>query len=310
MSNTLGTLSGSLVLQRVLELVFTMRPILNRITFSAVDPFSGSREAKLNQTVYARTIAIPTVGNFGDAAAAVTTTDVPVTISAHKQVFHTFTLAEYNATDRRLVDEAAMPMAVAMANQMVDAIAALWVKASFPGPTQENIFSVANSDYDALIAVRKSLIDRGVPAGLPKFGAVSTGVYATMLADPRLTEADKNPTGDMSIRTGVIRNVLDFDIFEYPALPTGENLQGFFGTPDSTVLAVRVPSNPEEVLGQGVKFPGNLGYITEPRTGLTVMAEQWIDADTLAANTRLHWMYGCAKGNANNGQRLVTASTT
>lgn len=304
MSNTLGTLVGSAVLQRALELVFTVRPILNRITLS-LSGEGGSPYAKLNQTVYARTLAVPTVNNFGTGASGVVTTDVAVTLSNHKEVHHAFTAAEYNATDRALVDEAAMPMAVALANHMVDAIAALWTTTNF---TTETVEQVANCDYETCTGLRGTLMARGVPANLRKFLAVNASVYTEFLNDTTIHDRSKNPGSGSIIASGMIENVADFDIFEYPSLPTGDNLIGFAGTPDSTVLAVRVPTDPQELM-PGVSFPGRLGYVTEPKTGLTVMATQWIDAATLVANTRLNWMYGVAKGNANNGQRLVSAST-
>jgi hypothetical protein len=96
------------------------------------------------------------------------------------------------------------------------------------------------------------------------------------------------------------------DVFEYVACPTSSNLIGFAGSKDSAVLATRIPKDPRDVL-PGVPFPGVLEPVTNAQTGLTVLANEWIDPSDLSANVRVIWMYGLAVGNASNGQRLKSA---
>jgi hypothetical protein len=256
----------------------------------------------LNQTAISRLRAIPAVGNFGDAAADNADTDVPVVLNGFKQVFKSFTAAEVNATDRDLIDEAALPMAVAIGNHIVDTVAALWKVAAF-----SNYVAVASAwtRANTVLAIRNKLASLGVTPG-NQFAVFNTAVYGALLADPMIVAALNNPRNGDAITTGRLPAVDGLALDEYPALPSNsENLIGFAGAPDSTCYVGRAPKNPEEIL-PGAKFPGVLGYVTDPKTGFQVMVNQWIGTD-LTVNNRLVWLEGCAKGNGGHGVRLVTA---
>lgn len=300
MANALGTLSSGTILTRALELVFTKRPILSKISLDL-----SAKEANKGDTVKSRIFTVPTVGNFPSAATDVTTTDVPVTIDQAKQVRHTFTSAELSSTKRNLVDEAAKPIAVAIANHMVDTLAALWTPTNFANETVE---AVADADYVTLTKLRGALTGRGASDD-GRIATVNGTAYGNMLVDPLCNRAAKS-TGADPIANGELSQLAGFEtIFEYPSMPTANNLIGFAGTRDSLVLATRLPADPREVL-PGAPVGGAIGVITEPTTGLSIMAVEWIDLATLSANVMLVWLYGVAKGNANNGQRLVSAATT
>jgi len=303
MPNVSGTLAGSLILQRALALVFTTRPVLRSMALDFRDLDSGSSESKWNQTVISRTRGIPAVNDFGTGAVDTADLDVPVTINRFKEVRYSFTPVQYSATDRDLIDEHAEPMAVALGNHIIDAVAANWTAANFTRPAT---VKAAGWDYEHLTSVRQTLIEAGVPEGFQKFYVGNASVYRAFLNDTLIVAGLNNPANGLAIQNGRLPVVAGFGIQEYPSLPAAGNLVGFAGTPDSVVYASRVPKSPEEVL-PGAKFPGLLSVITEPRTGFSVMVNQWIDAETLNANTRLVWMYGTAVGNANNGQRIVSA---
>lgn len=296
MANTLGTLASGVILTRALELVFTKRPILNSISLDL-----SLEEAKLNQTVRSRIFSVPAVANFPAAAQDKTDTDVSVTINQAKQIRHTFTNAELSSTDRNLVEESAEPIAVAIANHMVDALAALWTSGNFTNATTE---AVVDTDYETLTVLRQALTGRGAPDS--RFAAVSAAVYKELLNDPLCNRAAKQ-SGTDPIADGRLQNIAGFsEIFEYPDIPTAGNLTGFAGSKDSLVLATRLPADPSKVLPNAT-VPGSIGVITEPKTGLSVMVAEWIDMAALSADIMVVWQYGVAKGNANNGQRLVSA---
>lgn len=297
MANALGTLASALIIQRALALTFTKRPMLRYISLDL-----GQDSVKWNQQVISRIKSVPAVADFGTGAADVTLTDVSVTINQFKEIHHAFTPQEYTATDRRLVDEIAEPMAVAFANHIVDAVAALWIAANF---TNSSTVASGWSYTNTLLVLRKALIGRGIPDGY-RFVACNADVYGAFLADTTIVAALNNPSNGDAIRRGMLPQVAGFGLDEYPALPTTGNMVAFAGSSDSTVYAARVPKDPREVL-PGASFPGNLSVVTDPTTGLSVMVNEWIDPATLKANCRLVWMYGVAKGNANNGQILKTA---
>ena len=306
MPNTLGTLATSLIVQRALELVFTKRPILNTLALDLLDRETGSPVAKYNTAVVTRTFNLPTVGNFGDAVASRNDLDVSVTINNFKQLHYEFTAAEYSGTDRNLVEEAAEPMAVALANSMVDAVAAVWTIANYSSAA---ITLGAGWDYDHLVGVRKALNNQGTP-DFSRFYVCNSDVYASLLTDPRIVAYLNNQNNQSAITTGMLPQVAGLQIAEYPGLPTTGNMVAFAGYKGTTVMACRVPKDPREVL-PNAPYPGNIGIVTEPRTGLSVMVTEWIAADTLKANTRLLWMYGVGVGNENaNGKtgRLITSA--
>jgi len=298
MANTLGTLASGVILTRALELVFSKRPILNRISLDLSD-----ETAKLGDTVTSRIHSIPPVGNFPSAAADKVDTDVPVVINNAKQIRHTFTNAELSSTDRNLVQESAEPIAVAIANHMVDAIAALWLVANFANETVE---PVLDCDYQTLTRLREVLSGRG--ASDDRFAVVNGPVYTALLNDPLCNRAAKTAGAD-PIADGRLMNIAGFqEIFEYPSLGlAAQNRIGFAGSKDSSVLASRLPANPAEVLPNAT-VPGNIGVITEPKTGLSVMVAEWINMSSLSADIMVVWQYGVANGNASNGQRLVSTA--
>lgn len=312
--NTLGTLATATIVQEALALVFTKRPILNSISMGFTDR-NGSPIAQYGQSVITRTKGIPTVQNFGGTVSPRADVDVTVTLNHFKELCYVFTPVEYSGTNRDLVRECAEPMAVALANYFVDAIAALWTIGNFP--TRTGADAVANGstvtktilangwDYDHLLTVRGTLNKSGVPEG-QRFYVGNSDVHGSMAADLRIVGYLNNQANAEAIRTGILPNVAGFSLAEYPALPTTGNMVAFAGTPDSTVYAARVPKDPQEVL-PGVPVPGRIGYVTEPKTGLTVMVLEYITMSDLTVTTKLVWMDGVAVGNANNGQLIVTS---
>lgn len=312
-ANAFGTLATATIVQEALDLIFTIRPILNNVSLGFTDK-NGSPIAAFNQSVITRTLGLPVVQNAGAAATDRADVDVSVTLNQFKQLRYDFTVQEYSGTNRDLVREAAMPMATALANFMVDQIAALWTFANFPvrtgadavanNATNTKTIKAAGWDYTHLVDVRSTLNKAGVPQ-FKRFYAGNSDVYGSMLTDLRIVGYLNNQNNQDAISKGKLPTVANFDLAEYPSIPTAGNLVAFAGTPDSTVYAARVPKDPREVI-PGLPIPGNLGVVTEPRTGLSVMVVEYVDLGTLTVTTKLLWMYGTAVGNKNNGQLIVT----
>ncbi len=312
--NTLGTLATATIVQEALSLVFAKRPILNEISLGFTDR-NGSPIASYGQAVITRTFGLPTVQDAGGAVSTRADVDVSVTLNNFKEVRYDFTPAEYSGTNRDLVREAAEPMAVAIANYIVDQVAALWTAANFV--TRTGADAVANSatntktikaagwDYTHLTDCRSTLNKAGVPVA-GRFYVGNSDVYASMLTDLRIVGFLNNQQNGAAIQSGRLPQVAGFALDEYPNMPTTGNLVGFCGTKDSTVYAHRVPRDPREVI-PGLPVPGNVGIVTEPRTGLSVMVVEYVDLSTLNVTTKLLWMNGVAKGNTNNGQLIVSA---
>ncbi len=313
--NVLGTLATATIVQEALALVFTMRPVLNNISMGFTDQ-NGSPIAAFNQPVITRTLGVPAVGNAGDAAAARADVDVSVTLNNYKQVRYDFTPQQYSGTNRDLVRESAIPMAVAIANYIVDQVAALWTIGNFPvrtgadavanGSTVSKTVKGAGWDYTHLTEVRGVLNKSGVPE-FNRFYVGNSDVYGSMLTDLRIVGWLNNQDNQSAIKMGKLPTVAGFGLAEYPNLTAvaGAHLVGFAGSSDSTVYAHRVPKDPREVI-KGLPVPGNVGIITEPKTGLSVMVVEYVDLNTMNVTTKLMWMNGVAVGNPNNGQ-LITS---
>lgn len=314
MANNFGTLATATIVQEALALVFAKRPVLNRISLGFTDR-NGSPIAQFNQPVITRTFGIPAVQNAGAGATDRADTDVSVTLNQYKQLRYDFTPQQYSGTSRDLVRESAEPMAVALANFMVDQIATLVTPANFPVRTGQdavnnnatnNITKIgAGWDYTHLVTTRATINKAGVP-NFKRFYCGNSDVYASMLNDQRIVAALYNQANAEAIKRGELPDVAGFGLEEYPSLPAnGANLVAFAGSPDSLVYAARVPRDPREVI-PGLPIPGNVGIVTEPRTGLSVQVVEYVDLSTLNITTKLLWMYGIAVGNPNNLQLIAS----
>jgi hypothetical protein len=242
--------------------------------------------------------------------------DVSVTLNNFVQLRYDFLPTEYSATNRDLIREVAEPMAVAMANYMVDQISDLWTPANYPnrtgadavanGATVTKTVQGAGWDYLTLTGARATLNKAGVP-DFKRFFCGNSDVYGSMLDDLRIVGFLNNQANAEAIKTGQLPMVAGMGLAEYPNLTAnaGNNVVAVAGTPDSTVYAHRVPRHPDEVI-PGLPIPGRIGIVTEPRTGLSVMALEYVALPSLTVTTMIMWMYGTAVGNANNLQ-LITS---
>ena len=330
MPNTLGTLAATqVIVQEALSLIYTMRPALRYFSLGFTDK-DGSPYALFNQAVVTRIITVPAVGDFktdGSGAATLRAdVDVSVTLNKFRTVWHAFLPTEYSATNRDLVRESAEPLAVALGNDMIDAIAAVWTLANYPartpgqaGYSPDTVTNAVNAtkyvhgagwDYSTVTTLRAILNKAGVPGagGGQRFLVINSDVNASFLNDLRIVAYLNNPKNADAITTGRLPNVAGFGLDEYPALPAnGINLLGAAGTPDSTVYAQRVPKDPREMGGfNGVPIPGLMTVISDARTGLSVAMDLWVDMPTRNANFRLSWMYGTAPGAKNNIELLTS----
>ncbi len=302
-SNSLGSLSGTLILQRALELIFTEFPVLSAISMGFRELDGRVDNMLLGQTANTRIITPATVNDFGTGPSDVTTVDVPLTLNGKKQIHHKFTFAQVNSTDRRLIDEQAMPIAIGIAKHIISQVNALWLKANYT-----NHVTVASAwDYDNTIrALRKKAAQLGIPKGRRAL-VINSDVYDALLGDTMVVAALNNPANGDAIKEGRVPQVGGLMPSEYPDLAgLSENLVGFCGDPSATVYAARAPKDPREIAAN-LSFPGIIDYITEPKTGFRVMVNQWIDANTLDINNRLVWLEGYGVGNPAVGIRLNTA---
>lgn len=301
MANSLGTLTPKKVVLDVFRFLRQQFPLINSISTDFSD-----EQANFNQQIVSRVPTIPTVADYhttnGYVAGDAATTDVPVTINAHKHVSLAFGEQELSGTNRNLVEEQKMGAAYALAKGLFDAVCAQITVANY---ANETVSTVANSDRDTLTALRKVLNTRGV--GNPRFAIVNGDVAEKLDQDSRIISSDYGRPGGTEEDNGWLhlQGVAGFrSVWEYPDLPTDENLTGFAGTKDGLVVATRVPKDPALVVSN-LNLPGTIEVVTDPDTGMSMMVRYHYDMTLGKLQMTMTWMYGVGVGVAGNIQRLV-----
>jgi hypothetical protein len=310
--SNLGTIAGTLVTQRTLELLKFIFPPITRFTTDFSD-----QPATFNQTIMTRTIAIPTVQTYSTATgwtdAVAQTTDVPVVINNHKGVPITFNEQLLASTMRRLFDEFSEAAAYALGKNLVDALYANLTDANFTNNTVSTSAAFARA---TVVDIGTALTLRGVPLGLGNrtmllwpaaFGNLEKDAsmiqFATNVPRPDIMTGGPTPASAFAIP------IEAFDIYSAPNLPSNNaNLVGFAGSKSALIIATRMPNDYTSV------FPGassgNIQTVTDPDIGMSVMQVQYTNHTLGTATSRIAFMYGTAAGQTNAGQMVKAAAGT
>jgi phage I-like protein len=300
-ANSLGGLSGDLVVQRALTLLKLEFPFLTAISTD----FSAERAA-FNQTIKTRLRTPPAVTDYnpvtGYATSDATTTDVPVTIDNHKAVQISFNANELASTERDLFGEQAEGCQYALGKAMCDALFGRITAANYSNVTTKALASFGRPD---LTAMAKALYDRGV-SGAGRFVLLNSAYFEALQGDPTIVSlaAYQRP----EIITGyTLPPIAGLQPYQAVNLPSTGNLTGFAGTPDSLCLATRLPNDYSAAL-PGASGGGTVATVTNPDTGISVMLVQFVNHQLGAAFWRVAVMFGTAVGNPASGQRLRSAA--
>lgn len=308
----LGTLSGSLVAQKTLELLKFQFPILSSVTSDFSD-----ESARYGQTIITRTVEIPNVQTYntstGWADSDADTADVPVTIDHHVGTPITFNSNIISATVRRLFEEFAPASAYALAKDMADSLYALITDANFPHNTVKLSSAM---DRATVIALGEALTLRGAPlapnsrslllwpAAFSKLQQDSQIVQLAAYQRPAVIEVGTNAASAMTI------DVDSFSVYSAPNLPANNgNVNGFGYTRSALVIASRVPNDYTKAL-PGSSY-GNVQMISDLNgIGVSAMLTQYVNHSLGTATSRISLMYGVAAGQSDAGQLLKSASGT
>lgn len=298
-ANSLGTLAGTLVVQRSLDLLKERYPLLQRISTDLSD-----QPVAYGQTVVTRTRAIPAAADYspttGYATQDAQATDVPVTIDTHKAVQVRFSANELAGTSRRLLDEWTEPIHAGLADAIVASVYGLITAANYPNATTQ---ALSGFGRGTVTAMAKALNSRKV-SPLNRTLLLNPDYYEKLAQDTTIVQlaAYQRPEAITEYR---LPRIAGFDPFEAISLPTGGNLVGAGFAPDAIVVATRPPNDYTQAIA-GANF-GIVQTVTNPDTGLTVMVTQYIDHNLGAAFLRVALMWGVAVGQAASLQRLTSA---
>jgi hypothetical protein len=300
--NSVGTLAGTLVTQRTLELLRLNFPVLSSITTDFSD-----QAAKLNQTIDSRIVTVPTVVDYdpvnGWADSDAVTIDVPVTMNKQRGVSITFTSDVLSSTVRRLFDEFGPAQSYALAKDMVDALYAVITAANF---TQAAIVAaLIDFGRSTLIDVGVALDGQGVPDGPMNRFALLSGAYFGQLKKDNAIVTLAAYQDKSIIEQGVLPDVEGFRTIKAVNLPAANNLVGFAGSKSSLVMTARVDGDYTSVLPGASN--GNVTTVTDPDLGLSVQQVQYVNHQKAGATQRISLIYGVAKGQVKAGQVITKA---
>jgi hypothetical protein len=305
----LGTIAGTLVTLRTLELLKFVFPALARFTTDFSD-----QPANYNQTIMTRIVTIPSVVTYstatGWADVVAATTDVPVVINNHKGIPITFNENLLASTMRRLFDEFSEASAYALAKAMVDSLYANLTDANF---TNNSVFASTAVNRSAVVDIGTALTLRGVPLGMGKRTMLLwPAAFGNLSKDTSMVQFGTNVPQTNVITEGTQSDgtfplsVESFVIYTAPNMPSNNaNLVGFAGSKSSLVIATRTPNDYTSVL-PGASF-GNVQMVTDPDINITVMQVQYVNHTLGTATSRIALMWGTAPGQTAAGQ-IIKAS--
>ena len=302
-ANALGTLNGSLITQNYLSLLKAKLPSLS--SFST--DFS-SDSAKLNQTIIGRTRGIPAVqqysANTGYAAAPVTDTDIPVTITSHGYCQFDYNANELASTGRNLFAEQSEGALYSLAKSLVDSVLALFTTANFSNGAQKTVVTAGNWNRVALLNARAALVTRHVSV-LKGFALQNPTYFGALSQDPAIVSLATFQEPDI-ITEGTLPRISGIRPIEYADFPAnGINLAAIVGAPDCAIIAARLPY--DYVDAQVGSNYGAVSQVTDADSGLSVMLTQYVNHDAGVSRYRVAVMVGSAVGDTPRVQLIPTS---
>jgi hypothetical protein len=308
----LGTIAGTLITQRTLELLKFVFPPLTRFNSDFSD-----MPATYGQTIMTRTIVMPVVQTYSTATgwtdAVAQTADVPIVINNYKGIPITFNEQLLASTMRRLFDEFAEAQAYQLGKSLVDTIYALLTDANF---TNNTISASTAFNRSAIVDIGVALTLRGVPLGLMnRTMLLWPAAFGNLEKDPSMIQFGTNVPRPELITEGITGqsaffvSVESFDVYSAPNMPSNNaNLVGFAGSKSALCIATRLPSDYTTIL-PGASF-GNVQTVTDPDIGMSVQQVQYVNHTLATATSRLSLMFGAAAGQTAAGQLIKAAAGT
>ena len=326
--NAMGTLqSAQLIMQRAFALTFTKFPALKTFSMAFKELDGKVTSMRLGQEAVSKIRVLPSLGNFGDAASAMTMTDVTAKLRNFPQISHTFTVDELNMSEINFVNAAAMPMAVKLAQVIPQRMAALVATSNFNTTVNSisPVLTVASgwTRANTILPMQTACNERGIPDSEPlmvgndsfsapqsmqRFFLHNSTVGAALLADSMIVAELNNPNNAGAIKSGRLPEVSGFGFTTYPQMPnTDGNLVGCAGTPDALAYVARAPITPWDLIPD---LPRNALFTTvvDPVSGFAAILIVEGAIGDLGITMRLIWLDGLSVGNPTNLVRLVTGA--
>ncbi len=321
-SDTLGTLVGTLVAQRTLDLFTYNLPLIDRIMTDFSDLPSD-----LNQTVKTRKVLIPTVQSYDNTlgadgrpngwgtASAGQTTDIDITLDELVGVPIPFSLATLSSTQRALFMETAPAASYAMAKYFIAKLYAVCTAANF-----NSYAAVTAADAQGVIKVPNAYATYAVgeidfaKSHIAKIGAafdanevpeqdrtllLNAGYYAKAIVDPSLVSFFAGQNNPEIVTEGRLPMLAGFAPVKAANFPGTNNRVGMALQKNGLLAKSRLPANLNEILpGAG---NGSVTQIVHPKTGMAMMLIQYTNHQRGFTEWLPCVILGAAKGDARGG---------
>jgi Skp family chaperone for outer membrane proteins len=320
----LGTLSGTLVAQRTLQLFKLAFPVISRV----FTDFSDT-PAQFRQTEATRIVVVPAVQSYNTApdstgrplgwstVSAAQTKDVLITLDEHVGVPIVFDANTLASTMRRLFDEQAPAAAYALAKYFVEKIYKLFTPANYNAYAQTNgaKVPVAYANYPVGIAdfARSTLTKIAAifnPNEVPindRVALLTSNYFEQLATDPSLVTFFAGQQSPQIVTENRLPKLAGFEPIEAPNLTAPgvtPNLVGMVLHKAAVVAKTRLSNDYTQAL-PGASY-GSVTTITDPDIGISVVLVQYVNHTGGYAEWRIQVMLGAAVGD-NRGGLCITS---
>jgi hypothetical protein len=320
----LGTLSGTLVAQRTLQLFKLAFPVISRI----MTDFSDT-PAQFRQTEATRIVVVPAVQSYNTALDATgrplgwstvstaQTKDVLITLDEHIGVPIVFDANTLASTMRRLFDEQAPAAAYALAKYFVEKIYKLFTLANYNAYAATNgaKVPVAYPDYPVGISdfARSTLTKIAAifnPNEVPindRVALLTSNYFEQLATDPSLVTFFAGQQSPEIVTENRLPRLAGFEPIEAPNLTAPgvtPNLVGMALHKAAVVAKTRLSNDYTQAL-PGSSY-GSVTTVTDPDIGISVVLVQYVNHTGGYAEWRIQVMLGAAVGD-NRGGLCITS---
>jgi hypothetical protein len=320
--DTLGTLAGTIVSQRYLDIFMYKLPMLARV----LTDFSDSPSA-LNQVENTRKVLIPSVSSFDGTldtdgfpkgwspASAATTVDVNITLDELIGVPIPFSLAALSSTPRQLFMEQAPAAAYAAAKYYAQKIYGVCTAGNFNAytavtaadsqgivkvPTAYATYAVSVIDFsrNSISEIATAFDSNEVPDE-DRSLLLNAPYYNKATTDPSITTFFAGQQAPEIVTQGVLPSLAGFVPIKAPNFPGSNNRVGIALQRNGLIAKSRLPNNLNTANPDGGN--GFISQIIHPDSGMAMMLVQWVDHKRGYASSMPCAILGAAKGDARGG---------
>ena len=323
----LGTLAGTLVLQRSLPLFKYDFPVLNALYLD----FSATAGV-FNQVEDTRVIVVPAVQTYDNTldttgrpkgwstVVSAQTKDVPIKLDTYIGIPIVFSQTQLASSFRRLFDEQGPAAVYSMAKYFIMKVMGLVTPANFNAyaavtpadaqglvrvPTAYPTFPVSQKNFNVgTMDQLGAILDQNEVPGIDRGVLLNSQYYAQERQDPRLSLFYAALADREILTKGRLPELNGFMPYKTPYLPPANNVVGFAFHKAALILKQRLPTDWTQALN--VMIPGSVTTVVDPETGLACLLVQYVNMQGGFAEWRLETYLGCGVGD-NRGGLCITS---